>query len=56
MATILGVIVILALLGAVWYFTLGPGAGRTADEGGTDNQVVPSLEVPGGGGGESPAP
>lgn len=57
LATILGVIVILALLAAVWWFTLGPGAGRgTTDEGGSDNQAVPSVQLPGGGGEESAAP
>lgn len=51
--TILGILVIIALLAAVWYFTLGPGAGRgsTTDQGGTEAQPQASLEVPGGGGG-----
>jgi hypothetical protein len=53
LATILGILVIVALLAAVWWFTLGPGAGGSTNEGaGGDNQVVPSLEVPGGGGEE----
>ena len=58
MATILSVIVIVALLIAVWYFTLGPGTGQTGEtdrDAGGENPAVPSLEVPGGGGG-SPAP
>ncbi len=57
LATILGILVIIALLAAVWYFTLGPGAGRsTTDQGGTDTQSQPSLQAPGGGTDESAAP
>jgi hypothetical protein len=40
---ILGVLLIIALLVAVWYFTLGPGT--TRDGGGT-TPAQPSLEVP----------
>lgn len=37
MGAILGIIAILVLLAAVWYFALGPGAGSTApaDSGGS---------------------
>jgi hypothetical protein len=47
LGTILGVLLIIALLVAVWYFTLGPGATRT--DNGTNNNppVAPSLELPG---------
>jgi hypothetical protein len=57
MATVLGILVIIALLAAVWYFTLGPGAGggTTTDQGGSDTQPQASLEVPGGGSGEESA-
>jgi hypothetical protein len=48
---ILGVIAIVVLLIAVWYFALGPGGGSsttnnntTIDNGG--NNPVPSLQVP----------
>jgi hypothetical protein len=42
---ILGIIAIIAIVAAVWYFALGPGAGtRTTDNGGTDINVnLPSL-------------
>jgi hypothetical protein len=58
LATILGILVILALLAAVWWFTLGPGAngGATTDQGGTDTQPVPTVEAPGGIGDQSPMP
>jgi hypothetical protein len=44
---ILGVIAILVLVAAVWFFVLGPGAG-TGEQGGQDApQVpVPTIEVP----------
>jgi hypothetical protein len=47
MATVLGIIVILALLAAVWYFTMGPGAGggTTTDQGG-GTDTTPTLEAP----------
>jgi hypothetical protein len=51
LGTILGAILVIALLVAVWYFTLGPGgnAGGTTDTD-TDNGnlPVPSLEAPAG--------
>ena len=44
LGTILGVLLIIALLVAVWYFTLGPGTTPRDD---TNNPVTPpSLEVP----------
>ena len=49
--TILGVIVIIALLAGIWYFALGPGQGTfggTTDSG-TDINVdvnLPSVEAP----------
>lgn len=47
MGTILGIIAILVLLAAVWYVTLGPGAGgATTDESGGDTNTAPSLTVP----------
>jgi hypothetical protein len=41
---ILGILLVLALLIAVWYFTLGPGRGTT-NSGGTTNPV-PSVQAP----------
>ena len=46
MATILSAIVVIALLAAVWYFTLGPGAGRTNTDAGGGTNTTPTLEVP----------
>ena len=43
MGMVLGVLLIIALLVGVWYFTLGPGATRN---GGGTTPVVPSLTVP----------
>jgi hypothetical protein len=45
LGTILGVLLIIALLVAVWYFTLGPGS-TPAEDGGTTPVNPPSLEVP----------
>jgi len=44
MGMILGVLLVIALLVAVWYFTLGPGT--TRDSGGGTTPVVPSLAAP----------
>jgi len=44
LGTILGVLLIIALLVAVWYFTLGPGATPSTNGGGTN--TTPSLEAP----------
>ena len=41
--TILGILVILGLLAAIWWFALGPGAARTGD--GTDIDV--NVPAPG---------
>jgi hypothetical protein len=45
--TILAVVAIIALLVAIWYFTLGPGGGAV-EQGGTDapEVPVPTLEQP----------
>jgi hypothetical protein len=42
---ILGVLLIIALLVAVWYFTLGPGTTPRSD-GGANPPAVPSLPAP----------
>jgi hypothetical protein len=47
LGTILGVLLIIALLVAVWYFTLGPGTTpSTNDGGGTTPVNPPSLPAP----------
>jgi hypothetical protein len=50
MGAILGIIAIIALLVAVWYFALGPGTGSTGTTNDNTNDngggAVPSLEVP----------
>lgn len=49
MGAILGVIVVLLLLAAIWWFTLGPGATGTGTDAGGDTDIdinVPSLTVP----------
>ena len=53
MGAILGVIAIIVLLAAVWYFALGPGAGSTGTNSnngsggsGTGDQPAASLAVP----------
>jgi hypothetical protein len=51
MGAILGVIAIIVLLVAVWYFALGPGASSTGTNNGSDGsgsggQTAPTLEVP----------
>jgi len=45
LGTILGVLLIIALLVAVWYFTLGPGTTPSTNDGGGTN-VTPTLEAP----------
>ena len=47
LGTIIGAVLIIALLVAVWYFTLGPG-GNAGTPAGTDtnDNPVPSLDVP----------
>jgi hypothetical protein len=49
LGTILGILLVLALLAAVWWFTLGPGAGTVntnTNNGGTDTNPQPSLQAP----------
>jgi hypothetical protein len=46
MGMILGVLLIIALLVAVWYFTLGPGTAPRTDDGTNNPPAAPSLEVP----------
>jgi hypothetical protein len=56
MGTILGILLVIALLIAVWYFTLGPGRGTTTNSSG-GTQPVPSVQAPAGGGAsQAPAP
>ena len=44
---ILGVIAVIALLVALWWFMLGPGAGGTTNNTDVDvNVPVPSVQVP----------
>jgi hypothetical protein len=42
---IVGILLVIALLVAVWYFTLGPGRGTTNNSGGT-TQPLPSVQAP----------
>lgn len=48
MGAILGIIGILVLLAAVWYFALGPGAGGggTTDNSGGGTEPVPAESAP----------
>jgi hypothetical protein len=49
LGTILGAVLVIALLVAVWYFTLGPGGnagGGSGTDTDTDNSPVPSLQLP----------
>ena len=46
---ILGIVALIIILAAAWYFLIGPGAGRTSTDNGNSgggNQAAPSLEVP----------
>jgi hypothetical protein len=46
MGMILGVIAVIALLFAVWWFALGPGTGSTTNNNDVDVQVpVPSVQI-----------
>jgi hypothetical protein len=49
MGAILGIIAIIALLAAVWFFALGPGAGSTTNNN-TNNNTVPAASAPAPGG------
>jgi len=42
---ILGIVAIVVLALAIWWMTLGPGAGGTTDQGGTE-VPVPSIALP----------
>lgn len=41
LGTILGIVLIVALLAGIWYFALGPGAGTFTGENGDVNVNVP---------------
>ncbi len=46
MGMILGIIAIIAIVAAIWFFALGPGAGSKSDTNGGDtniNVTLPSL-------------
>jgi hypothetical protein len=45
LGTILGVLLVIALLVAVWYFTLGPGRGTVDQNSGGNSQPLPSVEA-----------
>jgi hypothetical protein len=42
---IVGILVVIVLLVAVWFFTLGPGRGTSTNSGG-GTQAAPSVQVP----------
>jgi hypothetical protein len=44
LGTILGILLVIALLIAVWYFTLGPGRGTTTTNSG-GGQPAPSVQA-----------
>ncbi|MFL5755908.1 MAG: hypothetical protein ACJ77N_06365 [Chloroflexota bacterium] len=44
--TLLGILVILALLAAVWWFTLGPGTSTSSRTGNDANVPAPTVAVP----------
>ena len=50
MGAVLGIIAIIVLLAAVWYFALGPGAGSTTttttNNNTTNNNTVPTVTQP----------
>jgi hypothetical protein len=54
LGTLLGILLVIALLIAVWYFTLGPGRG-TVDTNSGGTQPLPTVQAPAGGGAASPA-
>jgi hypothetical protein len=51
LGAILAVLLVIALLIAVWYFTLGPGHVTVNVNNGGNTQPVPSVQAPAGGGG-----
>jgi hypothetical protein len=46
LGTLLGILLVVALLLAVWYFTLGPGRGTVDNNSGGTTQPVPSVQAP----------
>ena len=46
MGAMLGIIAIIVLLAAVWYFALGPGAGTTTAPSGNDGANPPAASQP----------
>lgn len=46
LGTILGILLVIALLVAVWYFTLGPGRGTVDQNSGGNAQPLPSVQAP----------
>jgi hypothetical protein len=45
LGTILGILLVIALLVAVWYFTLGPGRGTVDQNSGGNSQPLPTVEA-----------
>jgi hypothetical protein len=45
LGTILGILLVIALLVAVWYFTLGPGRGTVDTNSGGNSQPLPSVQA-----------
>ncbi|MDO8483989.1 MAG: hypothetical protein Q7S35_03495 [Candidatus Limnocylindrales bacterium] len=43
---ILGIVAIIIVLAAIWFFALGPGAGTTTPGDTNINVNLPSIEVP----------
>jgi hypothetical protein len=46
LGTLLGLLLVIALLVAVWYFTLGPGRGTVDTNSGGNTQPLPSVQAP----------
>jgi hypothetical protein len=46
LGTLLGILLVIALLLAVWYFTLGPGRGAIDTNSGGTTQPAPTLQAP----------
>jgi hypothetical protein len=45
LGTILGILLVIALLVAVWYFTLGPGRGSVDQNSGGNAQPLPTVQA-----------
>jgi len=45
LGVIVGILLVIVLLIAVWFFTLGPGRGTSSNSGG-GTQPLPSVQVP----------